>query len=174
MTLPMTWHGIDLNWAYADLLSGIRRQTGCRHRAYDVLHDALIRLALVNERAPLREPQAYLRAIVRHALVDQFREASRWVELPDEEGPVSSAFDDASGFAPSAERLADLKQRLQAMQQILDCLPPRCREVFWLFRIEGYTYREIAASLGLTLRTVERQIARALLDIHAVRIELMA
>ncbi|MGP1614939.1 MAG: RNA polymerase sigma factor, partial [Pollutimonas bauzanensis] len=69
----MTWHGIDLNWAYADLLSGIRRQTGCRHRAYDVLHDALIRLALVNERAPLREPQAYLRAIVRHALVDQFR-----------------------------------------------------------------------------------------------------
>jgi RNA polymerase sigma-70 factor (ECF subfamily) len=174
MGIPMIWHGIDLNWAYADLLSGIRRQTGCRHRACDILHDALIRLALMDQRTRLREPQAYLRTIVRHALVDQFREAARWVEWPDEEGPASSAVDDAFGYAPSAERLADLNQRLQAMQQILDCLPPRCREVFWLFRIEGYTYREIASNLGLTLRTVERQIMRALLDIHAVRVELAA
>ncbi len=164
----MIWHGIDLNWAYTDLLGNIRRQTHCLHRAYDILHDALIRLALADERAPLQEPQVYLRAIVRNALVDQFRDASRWVELPDaEEAPA--ALDGSAEFVPSPERLADLRQRLQAMQQVLNCLSPRCREIFWLFRIEGYTYREIAARQGLTPRTVERQIARALLDICAVR-----
>ncbi len=164
MTAVMTWYGVDLNWAYADLLRAIRRRTGCMHRSYDVLHDSLIRLALANQHGAIEEPRIYLRKIVRHTLIDQFHDSSRWVGLPEQEIPTE--------LAPSAESLTYLRQRLEAMQRILNCLPPRCREVFWLIRVEGYTYREIAAQMGISLRVVERQIARALLVICKARDDL--
>jgi RNA polymerase sigma factor (sigma-70 family) len=165
----MYWHGIDLHWAYADLLGGIRRRTGCTHRAYDVLHASLVRLALVSQQRPIAEPNLYLRTIVKHEIVDQFHDHARWVELPDAED--DDAF--AASHSLTPEHLADLQQRLRATQRILDCLPARSREVFWQFRIEGHTYKEIAARSSMTARTVERLIMRALLDISAARDELM-
>jgi FixJ family two-component response regulator len=43
----------------------------------------------------------------------------------------------------------------------LDELPTRCREAFVLNQIEGRTRVEIAAQLGLSVRTVDRHILRA-------------
>ena len=39
--------------------------------------------------------------------------------------------------------------------QLLDNLPPRCREVFWLCRIEGKNHRQVALELNITPRNVE-------------------
>lgn len=55
-----------------------------------------------------------------------------------------------------------LRQRLQHLQKIIERLPPRCREVFWLLRVEGYTQPEIAERMGISLKTVEGHVARAL------------
>lgn len=41
-------------------------------------------------------------------------------------------------------------------------LPPRCREVFTLSRARGLTYTEIAEALGISVKTVEAQMGRAL------------
>ncbi len=165
------WHGIDLRWAYAALLRGIRRRIGCPERAQDVLHDALVRTALVHERSPLAEPHAYLRTVVRTVLVDQHRDRARWVT------PSVSDFDSeceadaertgaATELAPSAERMAQLQECLAAAQRVLEQLPPRRREVFWLFRVEGYTCREIAERLGLTLKTVRNHVMRVIVTLR--------
>ncbi len=55
------WHDIDLHWAYTEPLPGIRRRVGCRERARDVLHDALLRTALAQESGPKEQPHVYLR-----------------------------------------------------------------------------------------------------------------
>lgn len=73
---------------------------------------------------------------------------------------------DNAEFAPSAEHLADMQQRLEAIQRILACLPARCREVLWLTRIEGHRQVEVARMLGISVTMVERHIARALLDLR--------
>ena len=41
-------------------------------------------------------------------------------------------------------------------------LPEKCRAIFILSRMEGYTNPEIAKILDLSIRTVENQIYRAL------------
>ncbi len=52
------------------------------------------------------------------------------------------------------------------LQKIIDdtlnTLPPRCREIFQLSRFEGLKNQEIADRLGLSKRTVELQISKAL------------
>lgn len=171
----MNWYGLDLRWAYVDLLPSICQSTHSTHTAYDILHDALVRFALVVKKDRIEQPHAYLRTIVRNLLVDGYREQARFLSLSELE-PATDEACPAPGYepalAPSPEHLADLQQRLQALERIIECLPPRCREVFWLFRIEGHTQPEIASKLGISLNMVERHIMRALVDLRAAR-ELM-
>ena len=44
----------------------------------------------------------------------------------------------------------------------IDTLPDRCREVFLMAKRDGMTYREIAEELGISERTVEHQVSKAL------------
>lgn len=46
----------------------------------------------------------------------------------------------------------------KAMEQ----LPPKCREVFMLSRLSGQTYPQIADSLGISIKTVENQMGKAI------------
>lgn len=172
MSAATTWHGVDLRWAYADLLGGIQRRTGCSQRARDILHDALIRFALVAKRQPVNEPHAYLRTTVRSVLIDQFRDEARWVQPGGQEGDQEGMGIDPEfePVVPSAEHMADLRQRLVILQGLFDSLPPRRREVFWLFRVEGYRQAEIATKLGISQTMVERHVMRALIDLHTAYI----
>lgn len=167
----VNWHGLDLRWAYANLLPGIYRHTQCFHLAYDVLHDALVRFALTRNRDQIDQPHAYLRTVVRNVLADTYREAARFVPLAVDGHPTAQDGRDLptlheQALSPAPEQLADLQQRLDALQRIIDCLPARCREVFWLYRVEGYTQPEIADRLAISLNMVERHIMRALVDLR--------
>lgn len=53
-----------------------------------------------------------------------------------------------------------LQEKIQTV--VNNRLPEKCREVFHLSRIEGYSNPEIAKKLNLSIRTVENQIYRAL------------
>ena len=172
----MNWYGLDLRWAYAELLPGISRQTYSIQLSYDVLHDALLRFAFTKNLQKIEQPHAYLRTIVKNILVDTHREMARFVPLfvDDRDGDGSHEIERTphlleETLSPSPEHLADLLQRLQALQNIIDCLPPRCREVFWLFRVEGVSQREIAEKLKISLNMVERHIIRALVDLRSAK-----
>ena len=49
-----------------------------------------------------------------------------------------------------------------ALQQAIQTLPPRCREVFELSRVQGLKYQEIADALSISIKTVEAQMGKAL------------
>lgn len=174
-TASPVWLGLDLGWAYQALLPSIWRSTRCVHRAQDVLHDAFVRYALSGRHEDLNSPHAYLRRVVHSVLADQAGEAKRWCALPDDTLQLTHEGADAAQLtAPSAEFLLDLQQRLNAVQTAINGLPPRCREVFWLCRIEGLTQPEIARQLGITLNAVERHLIRALVDLRALREQIAA
>lgn len=69
--------------------------------------------------------------------------------------------------AAPADREAVDAEIAEALAAAVDALPPRCREVFQLSRERGLTYPEIAETLGISIKTVETQMGRALKAIRA-------
>lgn len=66
----------------------------------------------------------------------------------------------ATGLTETADT-HDLQRLRQQLQAALESLPERCRTVFQLSRMENMKYREIAETLGISVKTVEAQMARA-------------
>ncbi len=50
---------------------------------------------------------------------------------------------------------------IKELQTALDSLPPKCREVFLLNKVDGIKQKEIAAKLGISIKAVEKHIAVA-------------
>ncbi len=63
---------------------------------------------------------------------------------------------------PSAPAQLVSQELEGAIVHALDALPPRCREVFELSRAKGLRYAEIAATMGVSVKTVEAQMGKAL------------
>ncbi len=55
-----------------------------------------------------------------------------------------------------------LKELEQQLKKAINELPEQCRTIFQLSRFEELKYAEIAAQLGLSIKTVETQMGRAL------------
>ncbi|HEY9258779.1 RNA polymerase sigma-70 factor [Chitinophaga sp.] len=55
----------------------------------------------------------------------------------------------------------------QAMQEAIDKLPAKCRLIFKLAKEEKLKYKEIAAILSISVRTIDSQLAIAFQRIHA-------
>jgi RNA polymerase sigma factor (sigma-70 family) len=157
------WGDIDLRWAYGDLLRSINRYTRDVDHSYDILHDALVRFALIKNKQPIHQPHAYLRTVVRSILSRNAKETSRWLPFPEQGDEAQELLAETATTSP--EHLAYIGERLQALRRVLDCMPPRCRDVFFLYRVEGLTRPQIAQQLGISIKTVEYHIKRALVDL---------
>ena len=60
------------------------------------------------------------------------------------------------------EQLTEANELSAEIQKAINSLPERCRQVFVLSRHEGKKYKEIAALLGISIKTVENQMLKAL------------
>ncbi len=66
-----------------------------------------------------------------------------------------------SDYIESTDYLEQSELELKVKESI-DGLPDSCRQVFILSRFEEKKYKEIAEELGISIKTVEGQMSRAL------------
>lgn len=100
--------------------------------------------------------RTYLYTAVRNAAVSYLRH-ERVVARRSAE--TVALFDRAQ---PAADRTVADGETAAAVRAAVDRLPERCRLVFTLNREHGMTYAEIARTLGLSIKTVDTQMGRAL------------
>lgn len=64
--------------------------------------------------------------------------------------------------APGADEEVRRRETAEAIEEAIAELPDRCREIFLLSRRQNMSYAEIATALGISVKTVEVQMWRAL------------
>ena len=139
------------------LLRYLRGLLAAREDAEDVVQETYLKILTV------AAPQlrfSTLRALVfkvaTNLAYDRFR--ARRVR-----GAASDAgLDELPSEAPSPEHIVDFEQGLASIKRTLLELEPRCRQVFLMRVHVGLDYTDIAARLGVSKRTVEREMAQAL------------
>jgi len=99
--------------------------------------------------------RAYLLRATRNRALNQLRHAN--VRKRAEPYLVS----DEAVTPTGAGELVATELKLAIVEAIAE-LPPACREVFELSRGRGLRYAEIAATLGISVKTVESQMGKAL------------
>ena len=120
--------------------------------AQDVFHDLWKRRENLNISISLK---AYLRRAAINKTLNHIRDKKvKW--------------DDEDKLPYMAAKVPDAVQELQGqdLKKLIDDtingLPERCRLVFTLSRFEQMPYSEIAGALGISVKTVENQMSKAL------------
>ena len=70
-------------------------------------------------------------------------------------------------FAPSSDQALLSAETARLVRAAVDKLPERCRLIFTLSREQRLTYAEIAQVAGVSIKTVETQMGRALRSLRA-------
>lgn len=79
---------------------------------------------------------------------------------------LEAAESQMSGRGNLPDMIAQYEEVLNRVEKIIDSLPPQCRKIFLMSRFEGKKYKEIADELGISIKTVEVHISRALLSMR--------
>jgi RNA polymerase sigma-70 factor (family 1) len=61
------------------------------------------------------------------------------------------------------DHITQFEEVLARVEVLVESLPPQCRRVFLLYRFEGLKYKEIADELGISVKTVEVHMHKALM-----------
>jgi RNA polymerase sigma factor (sigma-70 family) len=123
--------------------------------AEDVVQDATVRALRFFSSLRSEDARAWLLTIVRNTWYARFSKpssADRHVLLEETEERPDERLD--------PEALAMQRQAIERVQRALGELPVDFREVIVLRELEGLSYKEIAAVIGIPIGTVMSRLAR--------------
>ena len=124
----------------------------------DLVQESYARLLRAREKGPVKNTKSYLFTTALNAALDLIRRKKVVSFEHVAETERSSVLEDR----PDAGEAASRTEELEILREALQALPARCRQVFTLRKLYGLTHREIAEQLGLSEKTVEEQINRAM------------
>lgn len=154
---------------YDRLVAYITTYTHDKERSEDIVQQAFINFWEDRHKLdPDRSPKHYLFTIARNRYIDSVKREKKRNRLLEE------LWEEAL-----RERVAEdkeqLEKRIKRMKAIVDALPPKCREIIRLNKMEGIKYKDIAVQLNISVKTVEsqmriafRKIREAFKDDHLV------
>jgi RNA polymerase sigma-70 factor (ECF subfamily) len=132
--------------------------------AEDLIQDLYLRVASLDLAEPVENPSAYLYRLASNLMLDRLRSDRRagardaaWLE-----GHRIEIGGQGVADAPSAEQSVFARQRLAMAAEAIAELPPKTRRAFEMHKLEGLTQEQTAQALGVSRKTVEKQVSTAL------------
>ena len=143
-----------------------------RAAAEDLIQDLYVRLSGLVVGEPIDNPSAYLYRLASNLMLDRMRHDRRtlardtaWRQTrtgaANPRTRDGAAGEDVADEA-SPEQTVWARQRLNQTVAAIASLPPRTRRAFELHKLGGLSQEETAQTLGVSRKTVEKQISAAL------------
>lgn len=128
----------------------------------DVVQEVLIELYNKREQLTINSSLiAYLRKAVYYRTINALKHNARFA-LDGEDKLI-----DIDNSDRDIEDMMIINEDLKNVNQVIESLPPKCKYVFTLSRYEDKSYAEIAEIMGISIKTVENQVAKALKIVRA-------
>ena len=121
--------------------------------AEDIVQETFVSLWDKREQwGTIKSVKAYLYTAVRNNCLTRIRDAKPTT-------PIDEGFMDESLTEDEQMERAEMEARIWRM---IDELPERRREIFLMAKRDGLRYKEIAEQTGLTVKSVENHVLRAM------------
>ena len=140
------------------LIRFLRQRLRVKEDEADVAQEAYIRMMQYEGSRQIQSPSSMLFRIAINVANDLGRaEQTRRVSDQTSLDGLELASDQ-----PAVERQIAAEQDLQLLYGVIETLPPKCRHVFLLSRVQRMTYPQIAAHCRISVKMVEKHISHAL------------
>lgn len=139
------------------IFSFLRRKLQCSHEAADLTQDTFIKVMLKDNLSEVVEPRAYITHIAHGVMVNHVRRKE-----------IEKAYLECIKLQPeseyySPEAKAIVLETLFQIDEMLDGLSAKVKKAFLLSQLEGLSHKEIASEMKVTVSSVRKYIAKALL-----------
>jgi RNA polymerase sigma-70 factor (ECF subfamily) len=151
---------------YLHLVSFAVDMVKLRPVAEEIVSDVFVKLWQKKEDILLIEKlKVFLFVAVKNQCYNHLRRHSLWnvTVSPDNVTILSSAYNPEEDMA--------FRELQHQLNQAVEQLPEQCKQVFKLVREDGLKYKEVAAILDISPRTVETQLYRAVKKLRKVLTE---
>lgn len=158
-----TWFTTVVLPMEAQLLSFFRSRWKNHSEVRDMLHDVYERALCGARQGIPHNGHAYVFAIARNLMISRAKR-NKIISF-DFIADLDQVTDEQDYLTP--ERYATAREELRRAIVAMEHLPPRCREMMRLRKVEGLTVREVAEQMDVSAAAVERQLTlgmRALVD----------
>jgi RNA polymerase sigma-70 factor (ECF subfamily) len=149
----------ELYREYGDTLRRFIAKSLPRNDAADLMHDAFVRILSLADGYELRSPRPFLFRVVNNLIID-YHKSSHTDSYNVSDGANAAQQRPVDHLTPEVTAYA--QQRLIIIQQAIEELPPRCKQVFLLHKFEHQSHAAIAEKLGISVNMVEKHVIRAL------------
>lgn len=130
----------------------------------DIIQDCFMKLWEKRGELILQSVGALLFRMVRNQCLNYLRhkalENSEWLQNLNLEDHSERLY--STDFLDDPDQELLFQELKRQVEQTLDALPERSRQIFTMSRFDGMKNREIAEELGISVKVVERHIGRAL------------
>lgn len=124
--------------------------------AEDIVQDAFHNILRSGTHETLENPKAYLFQTAHNLALNRLRKQGRHDDY-------LATQDMTEATTAPLEVSTSAMRDLELVEKTIAQLPCKCRRAFILSRLQGKNYAEIAETLGVSVSTVEKYIAKSLL-----------
>ena len=147
-----------------DLVGFLTARLGDRSTAEDVYQELYIRLSAAHPHGTLENPRGFIYRSAYNLANEYARAQQRRVKRDGTWAKLATQTKgrEAVSDIPDADDAIEAKRRLELLLKGLADLTPKCREAFTQHHLRGLSHSEIAISMGVSTKAIEKQMTIAL------------
>jgi len=143
---------------YKELLSYISKNVSNKDFAKDIAQETFEKAISFQNQALIENKRAFLYKLAKNIIIDEARKNKNIKVIPYEDNTYTSQSEETQNLVLEQEKQKILIQELKK-------LPLKRKEAFYLHIFEGYSRKEVAMKMGISIAAVEKHISRASIEL---------